>query len=495
MRKANKIVAGILALSCGFITLASPLSASAATCSSVCINSVELVSKSDLTTENSEASFQDLDVSVDLSMSQVGDNAKYKVNITNNTSKEYTVQVGKTSDANFSYEASADSKLNANSTGDVIITISYIKEVPEASYVDNRYTTSVSVPLVLQTGVTNPKTLDSIQIAFIGLAISGIVIAFVFRKNTRIRNACLAIAAVPMIAVSTQPASANDSITIKLNADITLVKILWMQDVAQWRDTLTLEQEVTAYDRRDNKPYTVALLADGNVWMTQNLALELDKDRTYTPADTNITSNWKPATSTITNLDNWIDYDEDTTASYNSGNRDEGVYYNWNAAAAINNIAPVFQDNNVYNTMESICPSGWTLPGVSNEGGYSFMDLMDEYDVDAWGEDKAAVDNMINTIPLKLKTNGVVEDGNKINQVSIYWQNYAQKFAPTPLSVDKLSISPYVVEYVPLYEAQGLTIVNNGEISGYDTWDYLPTNMGGFIRCTDAKNKVKYEQG
>lgn len=84
-----------------------------------------------------------------------------------------------------------------------------------------------------------------------------------------------------------------------------------------------------------------------------------------------------------------------------------------------------------------------------------------------------------------------VQEGDKINQISIYWQNYAQKAALSPLGVDKLSISPYVL-YEQLYEARNLTIVNDGENSEYDPWIYLPTNMGGFIRCTDAKNKVQH---
>ena len=51
-------------------------------------------------------------------------------------------------------------------------------------------------------------------------------------------------------------------------------------------------------DSRDGKYYWVAKLKDGNCWMTQNLALDLDTSKTLTPADTDVTANWTPENST-----------------------------------------------------------------------------------------------------------------------------------------------------------------------------------------------------
>ena len=48
-------------------------------------------------------------------------------------------------------------------------------------------------------------------------------------------------------------------------------------------------------DERDGNFYTVKKLADGNVWMTENLRIA---NKTITPADSNITSNFTiPASS------------------------------------------------------------------------------------------------------------------------------------------------------------------------------------------------------
>ena len=59
-------------------------------------------------------------------------------------------------------------------------------------------------------------------------------------------------------------------------------------------------------DKRDEKTYTISKLADGKVWMTQNLDLDIDSNTTYTNLDTDLgwngtsysTANWTPMRST-----------------------------------------------------------------------------------------------------------------------------------------------------------------------------------------------------
>ena len=63
---------------------------------------------------------------------------------------------------------------------------------------------------------------------------------------------------------------------------------------------ITPGSEVTKQliDSRDGKEYWVAKLADGNCWMTQNLAYDLVKGKVLTPSDTDVTSDWVVPTST-----------------------------------------------------------------------------------------------------------------------------------------------------------------------------------------------------
>lgn len=70
----------------------------------------------------------------------------------------------------------------------------------------------------------------------------------------------------------------------------------YMQDVATWGNALSIGEEMTAIDKRDGKSYIVARLADNNIWMTQNLDLDLRTDRILTPENTDVSENWAQRT-------------------------------------------------------------------------------------------------------------------------------------------------------------------------------------------------------
>ena len=136
-------------------------------------------------------------------------------------------------------------------------------------------------------------------------------------------------------------------------------------------DTITLK------DARDNQTYTVAKLADGNVWMIDNLRLGYNSSNpatttlTLNPADSNVTQ-----TRTITAYD-FVTYGSDKcvytssdtpdTGWYNACMRSrsteattpaDGVWYNYAAATA----GTITGYSNDTDATESICPKGWTLP-------------------------------------------------------------------------------------------------------------------------------------
>lgn len=154
--------------------------------------------------------------------------------------------------------------------------------------------------------------------------------------------------------------------------------------------------ELQAIDQRDGKKYWIRKMADGNIWMTQNLDLELSSTKTYTPADTDVSANWRPTRDTIeftsTSLNSW-DIDNATPYSANPGeiyyytsgtttNDSEyaslaacqaehpdcsahnhvGNYYNWSAAVASNNTNTTELTTMYNNAPDSICPAGWRLP-------------------------------------------------------------------------------------------------------------------------------------
>ena len=139
----------------------------------------------------------------------------------------------------------------------------------------------------------------------------------------------------------------SNGTTIGTNAS---TDIKCMQDISSTNkstilSSMTAETQYTLKDKRDGKEYTVAKLADGNIWMTQNLDLDIDSSITYTNEDTDIgyntttgqydTASWTPTRSTYsatnTQTHEWCaggtwnsQYgyceDNDTPESYDPGN-------------------------------------------------------------------------------------------------------------------------------------------------------------------------------
>ena len=114
-------------------------------------------------------------------------------------------------------------------------------------------------------------------------------------------------------------------------------------------------------DSRDGKTYTVAKLADGNCWMTQNLALGGSSAITLTSSDSDVSSNFTLPASTTSwygdgqeyGLYNPYDNQDDDINRY-------GTYYSWSTAVAGTDIS-------ANEATGSVCPKGWSLP-TSEQG-------------------------------------------------------------------------------------------------------------------------------
>ena len=149
---------------------------------------------------------------------------------------------------------------------------------------------------------------------------------------------------------------------------------------------MTAETQYTKKDKRDGKSYTIAKYQAGtdsstnqpiyDVWMTQNLDLDLDASRTYTNEDTDIgyntstgtydTASWSPTRSTYTATSNqthewcnggawnsggWCEVN-DTPESYDPGN----LY--WNSAES---------DSTDWGDYYASCDFSTSTPTCSNQ--------------------------------------------------------------------------------------------------------------------------------
>ena len=176
----------------------------------------------------------------------------------------------------------------------------------------------------------------------------------------------------------------------------TISTITCMQDINAANKSaifasMSSNQQYTLIDKRDSIEYTVAKLADGNIWMTKNLDIaggtelsyeDTDFESTYTLPTTNgwTTNDGKlvlPASSTS-------GFNDDNFAYvYNSGSIICGdgtpcySYYSWDAAT-LGSGRSIGAENT--DADYSICPKGWKLPTARNSSPQFNATLAEESD-------------------------------------------------------------------------------------------------------------------
>lgn len=201
---------------------------------------------------------------------------------------------------------------------------------------------------------------------------------------------------------------------IDAQAPISINDLDYMQDfatlnsdeIADVLNSMTENQQYQLTDSRDNKVYYISKLADGNVWMTQNLDFDIvNGGANINSANTDVPVDWEDvgnltntyATSDLTwegPMERPESYDpgdvcwdgvittdqfqtlSDRSEACNQSNNHYhiGNYYNWTAALAMSNSGS-------YSTSEtdveqSICPAGWTLPSSgsnTNSGSFAYL--------------------------------------------------------------------------------------------------------------------------
>ena len=132
----------------------------------------------------------------------------------------------------------------------------------------------------------------------------------------------------------------------------------------------------TLTDIRDSKTYQVRKLADGNIWMTQNLALGSGSGAiTLHAYDSDVSSDWVLPQAQTSGNDSW----EDSSVKhvYATGNTNYGNFYNWLAATAGTGLSTMQSiiGADLNNASDSVCARGWRLPDGGASATKSFYQL------------------------------------------------------------------------------------------------------------------------
>ena len=196
------------------------------------IQSIELDSKSINTVINAEPTFNGLEMNFDLSFKTLGDSAKYKVVIKNNTDTDYKIS----DDSSFnqsdyvSYTYEVSDELKAKDEAIVYVTITYNKEVDSSLMIDNKYveTNKAIVQLLDNDGeiveeqdiLENPKTGGFISMLIIMglLVVFGILLVVFKRKDVKYMSVIfmIGISIIPVITYAVE----TIQLTIHVNVEI-----------------------------------------------------------------------------------------------------------------------------------------------------------------------------------------------------------------------------------------------------------------------------------
>ena len=140
--------------------------------------------------------------------------------------------------------------------------------------------------------------------------------------------------------------------------------ITYMQEMDQTTaDSLVEGFTYTLKDKRDNKNYTITKFSNGDVWMSQNLAITNSVGKNYgtiSATDSNFSGN--DFTMTSANA-----FTTSSPLFYDSGSEAKGVYYNFCAAVVANSDGGCGSAEFFYKG--DICPSKWAIAERSKFSG------------------------------------------------------------------------------------------------------------------------------
>ncbi len=209
------------------LILVIPISAKAE--GDVKITNIQLLDKAENTKILEEPTYSLRKANFNIKFSEVGDYAKYKITVKNESNEDYEIsnETKFLDNEYIKYEFSYDGSniLKVGETKDLQLIFTYNKEVPQTSFNDGKYTSNnvMQLELVNDNIIVNvPKTYKGYTKAMIALGAVAIIIAIILLiriKNTKVKTiALISLLALPITAYALQ------KISLEINTKIEIEK-------------------------------------------------------------------------------------------------------------------------------------------------------------------------------------------------------------------------------------------------------------------------------
>mgnify|MGYP002624008849 CR=1 FL=1 len=192
--------------------------------SNIEITNIELAELTDGMDEPNDPTYDGLKINFDLTFNKVGDKVVYKVQVTNNTDKDYEIEKGtKFSDGEYlKYDVSilnGSEILKAGEKKDINLTISYDKEVPADKFKNGKYSEQNAMTIDLSNGdEKNPYTASLPYVVVILAVIALVLLLVAFKKKKSLMLLLALILFVPVMIY------ALEKISIEIETNISIEK-------------------------------------------------------------------------------------------------------------------------------------------------------------------------------------------------------------------------------------------------------------------------------
>ena len=170
-----------------------------------------------------------LQLDIDMKLSNVGEFAKYKLTIENDTKKDYEIDMGEAFSKKeyikyeFSFVDNDNAVLKASESKDIYVLVTYNKEVPENEFVDGIYKDDnvMTINLSTEEEQVNPDTKTGYAILATAVVLFISLLLVLLNKYKLDHLMVLVIAVAIALPISIY---ALEKITISINAQIEIIK-------------------------------------------------------------------------------------------------------------------------------------------------------------------------------------------------------------------------------------------------------------------------------